>query len=204
MATSSMKKTVAFTAVITLISFLYKLGLGIFTTSIILIIASISTLLVFIAKITFVRNATSNRQDKKKAYLIIAGITLLYSLIFILFGVLKIFGIDTSNQKTYEGIYGAIFIAFILVMFILSFTRLRGALNKNDLIVIGLKEIIFVSALTDLVIIEEFVSRIVLRYVDVPSLSKINSYFVLAISAIMLIIPIVMIIRGIRYKADKE
>ena len=198
----AMKRTVAFTAIITLISFLYKLGLGIVTTSIILMIASVSTLLVFIAKITFVRNATSTRQDKKKAYLIIAGITLLYSLIFILFGVLKIFGIDTSNQRTYEGIYGAIFIAFILVMFVLSFVRLKGALNKNDLIVIGLKEIIFVSALTDLVIIEEFVSRIVLRYFEIPTLPRINSFFVLGIALIMLIIPIVMIIRGIRYKAE--
>ena len=202
MSKASAKRTVAFTAVITLISFLYKFGLGILTNSIILMIASVSVLLVFIAKITFVRNATSSRKDKKRAYLITAVITLIYSLIFILFGVLKVFGIDTSNQKTYEGIYGTIFISFVLIMFLLSFFKLKGALQKDDLAFIGLKEIIFVSALADLVIIEEFVSRIVLRYFEIPTLPRVNSFFVLGIALIMLIIPIVMVIRGIRYKAE--
>lgn len=70
-----MKKAVTFTAIISLISFLYKLSLGILTTSIILIIASISTLLVFIAKVAFVKNVNKSRKEKKKAYL-----TLLLSL----------------------------------------------------------------------------------------------------------------------------
>ena len=64
-----LKRTVTFTAIITLVSFLYKLGLGILTMSIILMIAAVSTFLVFIAKVTFVKNATKSRTAKKKAYL---------------------------------------------------------------------------------------------------------------------------------------
>ena len=201
---ASLKKTVTFTAIITLISFLYKLSLGIITTSLILIIASISTLLVFIAKVAFVKSVTKTRAQKKRAYLIIASVTLIYSIIFIAFSVLKMFGIDTSNQNTYSGIWGSLFIAFILIMFILSLIKLRGALAKNDIIVIGLKEITFVSALTDLVIIEEFVSRIILQYHDVPNMSDINSYFVLGISALMLIIPIIMFVRFAKYKKEAQ
>ena len=199
---ASLKRTVTFTAIITLISFLYKLTLGILTTSMILIIASVSTLLVFIAKVAFVKSVTKTRSQKKKAYLVIAIVTFIYSVIFILFSVLKVFGIDTSNQKTYEGIWGSLFIAFILLMFILSLIKLRGALAKDDLIVTGLKEITFVSALTDLVIIEEFVSRIILEYKDVPYMNEINNYFVLGISLLMLIIPIIMFIRCARYKIE--
>ena len=198
---SSLKRIVTFTAIISFISFLYKLSLGILTTSLILIIASISTLLVFIAKVAFIKNVTKSREQKKKAYLVITIVTFIYSLIFILFSVLKVFGIDTSNQKTYEGIYGSIFIAFILIMFVLSLLKLKSALEKNDIMVIGIKEITFVSALTDLVIIEEFVSRIILQYNEVPNMNQINSYFVLGVAALMLIVPIVMFVRCIRYKA---
>lgn len=199
---SSLKRTVTITAIISLISFLYKMGLGIWTMSTILMIAAVSTLLVLIAKIAFIKNVTKSRGEKKRAYRLIAVVTLFYSLIFIAFSVLKVFGIDTSNQKTYEGWLGSLLIAFMLLMFILSLLGLKGALNKTDLMVIGLKEITFVSCLTDLVIIEEFVSRIVLQYQEVEYMSSINSYFVLGISIIMLVIPIVMIVRSIRYKVD--
>ena len=197
-----MKKAVTFTAIISLISFLYKLSLGIITTSIILIIASISTLLVFVAKVAFVKNVNKSRKEKKKAYLAIIIVSFVYSLIFVLFSVLKVFGIDTSNQKTYEGIYGAIFISFILVMFVLSIVKLKGALEKTDLMVIGLKEITFLSALTDLVIIEDFVSRIILQYQQISFMEQINRYFVLGVSILMLIVPIFMLIRYFRYKAS--
>ena len=197
---STLKKTVTFTAIMTLLSFAYKLGMGIWTASIILIIAAISTFLVFIAKIAFIKTATKSRVEKKRAYLIIAVVTLIYSLIFISFSVLKLFGIDTSNQRTYTGIYGAIFIGIIFVMFILSMYKLEGALENDDLIVKGLKEITFVSALTDLVIIEDFVSRIILQYVEFPMMDKISSYFILGISLLMLIIPFVMLVRCFRYQ----
>ena len=48
-----LKRMTFLTSLITLISFLYKAGLGIWTTSLVLIIASISTLMVFICKIVF-------------------------------------------------------------------------------------------------------------------------------------------------------
>lgn len=197
---SGMKKMVTFTAIISLLSFAYKLGMGIWTASTILIVASVSTFLVFIAKLAFIKAANKSRIEKKKAYLVIAVVTFIYSLIFISFSVLKLFGIDTSNQKTYTGLYGAIFIGIIFVMFILSLYKLEGALENNDLIVIGLKEITFVSALTDLVIIEDFASRIILQYFDFPMMDKINSYFILGISLLMLIIPFVMLARCFRYQ----
>lgn len=201
MAKQKLKRTVFITAIISLLSFAYKLTLGILNMSLILMIAATSTLLVFSAKVLFLKNYTKTREQKKKAYLVIAIITLIYSVIFVLFSVLKVYGIDASNQKTYEGWFGSLFIAFILVMFILSLLGLKGALEKTDIIVVGLKEIIFVSALTDLVIIEEFISRIILEYQDVANMALINSYFTLGVAALMLIIPTIMIIRGVRYKA---
>ena len=86
-------------------------------------------------------------------------------------------------------------------MFVLSLINLRGALEKTDLMVIGLKEMTFVSALADLVIIEEFVSRIVLRYQEVPNMAMINSYFTLGVVGLMLLVPVLMFIRFVRYKA---
>ena len=100
---------------------------------------------------------------------------LVYALIFIAFVVLKVNGIDISNDKTYEGWLGSLLILFMLVMFILSCKKLHGALEKNDIMVIGLKEMTFVSALADLVIIEEFISRIILEYKEIEILIFINS-----------------------------
>ena len=197
-----MKTTVAITAIISLISFLYKMTLGILTMSLVLMIAAISTLLVFIAKVAFVRNVTKTRVQKKKAYLVITIVTFIYGLIFVLFSVLKVFDIDTSNQKTYEGIWGSLLIFFILVMFILSLIKLRGALAKDDLMVTGLKEITFVSALTDLVIIEGFVYRIVKEYRESPVMEVVDRFTPLVVSILVLIIPIFMLIRYFRYKAE--
>ncbi len=195
------KRLTLLSAIVSFVSFAYKMGLGIMTMSLVLMVASISTLLVFICKILFVRNLTMSRDRKKKAYLGMAIAVFAYALLFLLFAVLKVNGIDTSNQNTYEGVWGSLFIGFIVVMFILSLIKLRGALEKTDLMVIGLKEMTFVSALADLVIIEEFVSRIVLRYQDVPYMATINSYFTLGVVGVMLLLPIFMIIRFARYKA---
>ena len=187
---------------ITLFSFLYKAGLGIMTYSMVLIIASISTLMVFICKILFVRNILQTRERKKKAYLKMAISILIYALIFIAFVVLKVNGIDISNDKTYEGWLGSLLILFMLIMFILSVRGLHGALEKTDIMVIGLKEMTFVSALADLVIIEEFVSRIILEYKKIDILIFINSYFSLAIGILMVIVGIIMIIRFAKYKVE--
>ena len=126
---------------------------------------------------------------------------LIYATIFILFVVLKVNGIDISNQKTYEGIVGSLLILALIVMFVLSVINLKGSLEKTDLMVIGLREMIFVSALADLVVIEEFVSRIVLRYVEVPYMNQINAYFPAGVGALMGVIGILMLIRYFRYKA---
>ena len=172
------------------------------TTSMVLIIASISTLMVFICKIVFVRNVLETRDKKKRAYLTMAISILVYAFIFIAFVVLKVNGIDISNDKTYEGWLGSLLILFMLVMFILSCRGLHGALEKTDIMVIGLKEMTFVSALADLVIIEEFVSRIILEYKEIEILIFINSYFSLAIGILMVIVGIIMLIRWGRYKVE--
>ena len=195
------KRLTLLSAIVSFISFAYKMGLGIMTLSLVLMVASISTLLVFICKVLFVRNLTMSRERKRKAYLGMAIATFGYGLLFLLFSVLKVNGIDTSNQNTYEGLLGSLFIAFVVVMFVLSLIKLRGALEKTDLMVIGLKEMTFISALADLVIIEEFVSRIVLRYQEVPYMATINSYFCLGVAGVMLLIPVFMAIRFARYKA---
>ena len=187
---------------ITLFSFLYKAGLGVMTSSMVLIIAAISTLMVFICKILFVRNILQIRERKKKAYLKMAISILVYALIFIAFVVLKVNGIDISNDKTYEGWLGSLLILFMLIMFVLSCRGLKGALEKTDIMVIGLKEMTFVSALADLVIIEEFISRIILEYKEIEILIFINSYFSLAIGILMVIVGIMMIIRFARYKVE--
>ena len=201
-AKKKMKRMTFLMSFITLFSFLYKAGLGVMTSSMVLIIASISTLMVFICKILFVRNVLQTRDKKKKAYLKMAISILVYAFIFIAFVVLKVNGIDISNDKTYEGWLGALLILFMLIMFILSVRGLHGALEKTDLMVIGLKEMTFVSALADLVIIEEFVSRIILEYKKIEILIFINSYFSLAIGILMAVVGIIMIIRFFRYKVE--
>ena len=198
-----LKRMTFLTALITLVSFLYKFGLGFLTRSLVLLIASISTLMVFICKIVFVRNVLQTREKKKKAYLTMAISILVYAFIFIAFVVLKVNGIDISNDKTYSGIIGSLLILFMLIMFVLSIKNLKGALEKTDIMVIGLKEMVFVSALADLVIIEEYISRIILEYKTIDILLFINNYFSLAIGILMVVVGIIMIIRFARYKVNK-
>ncbi len=195
------KRIILATSIITLVSFLYKIGIGIMTMSIVLLIASIPTLMIFCAKLLFVNNVTKTRDKKKKAYFFIMLSTLIYSLIFIAFVVLKVNGIDISNNNTYDG-YKSFIILFLIITFALSIKNLKTALEKTDIMVIGLKEITFVSCLSDLVIIEEFVSRIILHYYNITLLYIINSYFTLVIGSIMFIISFIMLIRWIRYKVE--
>ena len=198
-----LKRMTFLTSLITLVSFLYKAGLGFLTRSLVLLIASISTLMVFICKVVFVKNVLQTREKKKKAYLKMAIAILVYAFIFIAFVVLKVNGIDISNDKTYSGIIGSLLILFMLIMFILSIRNLKGALEKSDIMVIGLKEMVFVSALADLVIIEEYISRIILEYKTIDILLFINNYFSLAIGILMVVVGIIMIIRFARYKVNK-
>lgn len=195
------KKLTILSAIVSFVSFAYKAGLGFMTMSLVLLIASLSTLMVFIVKVAFIKNVTMTREKKKKAYLVMAFAALFYSLIFILFVVLKVSGIDLSNKKTYDGWLGALLIGFMLVMFILSVIKLKGALEKTDLMVIGLKEMVFVSALSDLVIIEEFVSRIVLQYKEVPWMGQFNSYFCFGAGGFMALVSMLMFVRFFKYEA---
>ena len=199
---TKLKIITTFSAIITLVSFLYKATLGVLTMSMVLMVASISTLLVFICKVIFIKNVTKSRESKKKAYLFMALAIFFFTLLFLLFAVLKVNGIDTSNQKTYSGVFGSLFILFIIIMLVLNALKLKGALQKNDIMVIGLKEMIFASALTDIVIIEEFAYRIGANYKEIPEwMSTFHSFVPLGVAAVMFIIPIVMLIRFAKYKA---
>ena len=92
-------------------------------------------------------------------------------------------------------------------MFVLSIINLKGALNKSDLVVIGIKEITFVSALADAVMINEFLYRVIIGVVlDYISSSfhdfydQLNRFFPLAVGVLMIIVPIVMLVRWIKYE----
>ena len=196
-----MPRSTLLSAIISSFGFIYKAGLGIYTMSLVMIIASLSTLCVFVCKIIFVKNVTASRESKKKAYIAMAITAFVYSVIFVLFAVLKVNNIDISRTNNYQGWIELLFIGFLLVMFILSLINLKGALEKTDIMVIGLKEMTFLSALTDLVIIEQFVSRIIQKYYELPVMATIDAYVPLGVGAVLLIIPVIMFIRSIRYKA---
>ncbi len=191
---------------ITLVSFLYKAALAVISMSHVLMIAALSTFMVFICKAIFVKNVLETRDKKKKAYFGMMLAVLFYSLIFIAFVVLKVNGIDIGKTVDFESWFGILFIALMLILFILSVRGLKGALEKTDLMVIGLKEMTFVSALADLVIIEEFVSLIILRYVTIEAsqMKVINGYFSLGVGITMVVVAIIMLIRCIRYNRDNK
>lgn len=202
MATAKkMKRNTLFSAIITGVSFLYKLALGIYTQSLVLIIASVSTLMLFICKVVFVKDVMSTREKKKRSYFIMSLAALIYSAIFILFVVLKVNGIDVSKKNNYEGWLGLLFIGFVLLMFILSIINLKGAYEKSDILLIGLKEMTFISALTDMVIIETFIVRIILSFKDIEILYTLDAYFPLAVGVFITIMSIRMMVKATKYEA---
>ena len=204
MASEKMKVRIALlSAFITLASFLYKFALGIVGASMVLIIASISTLMVFVCKILYAKNFTKNRESKKKAYFFMMIAAASYVAIFIIFAVLKVGGIDITRQVNYEGWLYILFIVFLLIMFLLSVFNLKGALQKDDIIVIGIKEMTFISALTDVAIVFEFITRIVVYYVpvNIPGLVTTNRFMPIIVSALMIVVVVSMIKRHLSYKA---
>lgn len=194
------KKIALVMALISLVSFLYKIGLGIISNSIILIVASLSTAVVCACKFIFWKDMNADRKAKKKSYFIMMILALSFAVLFLLFAVLKVGGIDTSSKNNFKGIIGYIFIAFVILMFVLSIINLKGALTKTDIMVIGIKEMTFVSALADAVIIQEFLYKTIPHYRDIPFMKLINSYFPLIIAVLMMIVPIYMFKRFRQYE----
>ncbi|MCR5349545.1 MAG: hypothetical protein K6E20_00990 [Acholeplasmatales bacterium] len=186
---------------ITFVSLIYKIALVYLAFTLILLIATIPTLIVLICKVLYLKNVNRSRLKKHKAYLFMFISILIYSLIFIMFVVFKINGIDISKDNTYTGIVGTIFILVLLIMLILSIVSLKGALKKTDIMVIGLKEIALISALSDSVIVEEYISRIILEYKEIDILVTINNYYTLGVGILMLLISFFMLIRLKKYKA---
>ena len=197
------KKIALLMAIISLVSFLYKIGLGVISNSMILIIASLSTAVVCACKFIFWKDMNADRKAKKRSYFFMMILALAFAVLFLLFAVLKVGGIDTSSKNSFKGIIGYIFIGFVIIMFVLSIINLRGALQKDDIMVIGIKEMIFVSALADAVIIQEFLYKTIPHYRDIPFMKLINSYFPLIIAVLMIIVPIYMFKRFKEYEAEK-
>ena len=134
----------------------------------------------------------SDEERKRKAYFVMMILALSFGVLFLLFAVLKVGGIDTMSKNNFSGWLAYIFVAFIMLMFALSIFNLNGALKKEDLMVIGVKEMIFVSALADSVIIQEFLYKTIPLYREMPFMTFINRYFPTLIAIAMLMVPILM------------
>ena len=193
-------------AIIALVSFLYKFTNGIMSLSMVLIIAAVPTFFVFICNFLYARHMDTTREKKKRSYFFMMIATVCFVVLFLMFSLLKVGGIDITHENTFTGWIGIVFILFIIVMFVLSIINLRGALQKDDLVVIGIKEISFVAALADAVMINGFLYRVLIKYIEkfIPFYSFFNQYFPLAVSVLMCIIPLLMLRRFIRYKVDKN
>ena len=191
--------SIIISAIISLVTFLYKCIIGVITASNILIVASMSVLLVFLCKMIFIKDLYQSRATKKRAYFFMALLAAAYGVLFLLFAVFKIGGINTAKQNTFSGWVGYLFIGFVILTFILSLINLTGALHREDIIFIGLKEMIFVSALADAVIIEEFLYKIILFNQNIPYMYYVDLYFPLGVGVLMLLIPVFMFIRFAKY-----
>ena len=191
-------------AIIALVSFVYKFTVGVMALSMVMIIAAVPTLFVFICKALYAKDMHQPRDKKKATYFFMMIATVCFVVLFLMFSTFKAFGIDISHENTFTGWIGIIFIFFIMVMFVLSIINLKGALNKDDLVVIGIKEITFVSALADAVMINGFLYRVLLKYIAdyIPFYRYLNSYFPLAVAVLMSIVPFIMLRRWWKYKVD--
>ena len=86
------KKIALLMAIISLVSFLYKIGLGVISNSMILIIASLSTAVVCACKFIFWKDMNADRKAKKKSYFFMMVLALAFAVLFLLFAVLKVGG----------------------------------------------------------------------------------------------------------------
>ena len=200
----SAKKIAIIMAIICLASFLYKFTVGVMSLSMVMIIAAIPTFFVFICKALYAKNMDEPRTKKKRTYLFMIIATAAFVTLFILFSILKVGGIDITHENTFQGWIGILFIAFIILLFTLSIINLKGALHKNDLVVIGIKEITFVSALADAVMINGFLYRVFLKYLPLPFYDYLNQFFPLGVAILMVSMPFFMLRRFIKYKVVEE
>ena len=200
-----LKRLTIISAFISFLAFAYKISLSVMTMSLVLMIASMSTLLVFICKMIFIRNIYGKRVDKKKAYFWMSVSALLYVLIFILFITLKVAGIDISNKTEYPLPLAISLVSILVVMFILSLFGLKSSLERTDIIVIGLKEMTFIGALADIVFIYELILQLV-KKLENQELLKIFTGSILSYtcSAAMIIVVLMMFRRFFKYDANKK
>ncbi len=199
----SAKQLAIIMAIICLGSFLYKFTIGVMSLSMVMIIAALPTLFVFICKALYAKNMDEPRIKKKRTYFVMMIAAFSFSLLFVLFSDLKVGGIDITHENTFQGWIGLLFILFIILLFVLSIINLHGALNKDDLVVIGIKEVTFISALTDAVMINGFLYRVFLKYLPIPFYDYLNRFFPLGVAILIVVIPFLMLRRFIKYKVDE-
>ena len=200
---TKLRRSTLFSAIITGFVFLYKLIMGIYSRSMVLLIAALSALMLLICKIVFVDNVTGLRTEKKKAYFIMMISSIIYIAIFIAFSVLKVCDIDISSSNPFEGWLGYLFIGFLALSFLSSLLSLIKAQGKDDLMVMGLRQIIFISALTDLVLIEQFVSSFLFEHYEID-ITWLDQYFPLGIAGLMVLMTFIMFVIFLKYKTKKK
>lgn len=198
------KRIAIASAIVTLVSFGYKFTLGVLATSLVMLIAAIPTFFVFATKASFAKNMNQTREQKLKAYLIMTIVAFSFTIVYILFSALKVGGIDITNKNRFEGWIGIVFIFFIILMFVLSIINLSKALEKTDILAIGLKEMMFISALADATMIQEFLYRVLLKYMHLPFMNYINQYFPLLVGVLMAIVVIKMIKRNFDFRKENK
>ena len=191
------KRVAIVMAIVSLVSFTYKFTLGLLATSLVMIVAALPTLFVFVCKALYAKDMYKDQTYKLKTYFVMILVTIAFSILFIMFSIFKVGGIDITNKNRFTGWVGLIFIFFIIALFILSIINLKGAIDKKDLVYMGIKQISFVSALADAAMIQEFVYRVVLKYIPfpIPFMDITNKYFPLIVGAMMILVPLLMIKR---------
>ena len=198
------KRVAIVMAIVSLVSFAYKFTLGVLATSLVMMVAALPTLFVFFCKALYAKDMYKDQSYKMKTYFMMIIVTIAFSTLFIMFSIFKVGGIDITNKNRFTGWIGLLFIFFIIALFVLSIINLKGAINKNDLVYMGIKEISFVSALADAAMIQEFAYRVILKYVPfpIPFMDIVNKYFPLIVGAFMILVPLLMIKRLFKAKAE--
>ncbi len=191
-----MTKRITFiSAIVTFLSFLYKLLLGYVSKSIIIVATALSSLCVFFCKIIFVKRLTKSRKEKRHGYLLMGFILFLYGLLFLFVVLAKLSGLYDIEEKVYEGWQSLLLSLVIVVMFILSIRGYRSAADRTDIMVLGLKEVGLATALSDLIVLEGLLDDYFVGHVDEEILSKVHEWLSLGVSSVIILISLIMMVR---------
>ncbi len=202
-----MSKRITFiSAIITFVSFLYKGFLGFLSKSIIIAATSLSSLSVFFCKNIYVKKLTKSRKEKRHAYLLMGLILFIYGILFSFVIISKLKGLYVMEERVYKEWQAIILSLIIVLMIMLSLRGYMIASDRNDIMVLGLKEVGLATALSDLIVLEGLLDDFVIGYIKECYLNKFHYFLSLIVSVLIIIISFVMIIRffKITIEAKKE